>query len=1416
MLGLKLTIFSNTTPTPMRYAKTVLIVWSLLILCGLSPSAQANTNILDNVLDSIITPTIDQITNFAVIDQKTKVTLSWEYPIDPTATYTLTVTNQSNSLVCIKNNTTGKFGEVVSKFFHLFAPCQNEPITINRTGDTLAYDVKGLTGGKIYNFTITAKKSDGSLMSGTMSGGANLNGVPTPTNFSFTRVTQGVALSWDIPTSNKVTGYRLAISDDLTGLPICFVDDPAAHIGIIDTSRTNCAATEIYWVTEASVGKQVYVLSGVTDFTMYDFALYAHDKAQNYSAAASKKTLLVDSGNTTLTLRWQSKQDDFALSLVNPNTGTLYCLKDNPATNTGALTSSVGCSSNAITPVIADQDREVLTYKITGLTNGVAYYMAVTDPAINSAIRTPGPSGPISELSANKNETGDTIEISWAQPSVTGGFGEASGYVVAVSQRDISDPRKTVEVPLCIAPKPGTSEAALTGSSGSTCKPIFAAPARLGDTYFLTYTITNAKKDVDYVINVATYNNVGYSAYKFVLLGSSEGLTAWGKAASDYLVKWGEIRIRKGLYQQALDELWSKLSDNPKTTPKKYPYLGGSGGCTVVNHQATTCNYSYLSKKYKISVPEPGVFTHCAENFRGNTGCATIRYDPIPPILISKQVIAPTDPGVTLTFDDTGLSGVASADFVLTHENGTITKQSWVAIGENTGKTTEIVIPLNKVGKYRITYDVADRAANHSKGAFDILAIPGNPYWESGKTSCDVQNKYSCIEFTTDTKIADNADYHTAKVYLRDVRGNPVTSIAGIIDVSTNFKFNNTNFLDQITRTGDPVHYRAVDSDLVTPLDQYGGTETGLLKEKVDGNGVYTLQIFSFSPTSNGYARIAKDNFNIELDAIETKVASTHVDFTYSETSSSPKMYHRFPFAPALTATPNMLSFDTAKNAYVANNSDGAKVRLGVSKRFGVDFKNQSTTRTTSALELGIVADNSADSIVWSDGVIEKAGTTDANQSFTFDPNDPFSSTWNQVPADIQSITANTTNTLRLRASPTRGEAGSGSKTPLFDAYIGYIVDSKRVRHAGGSIWVKPEDEQTVGSSTCGNNVVEPPEECDNGKDKDGKVVACTAVCTLDTNMQNIQIIGTSHTSTPSQGLDSSQAINQSIGDINAGEVRTAIAKNLAAFTKNPDVKSKACRGQSYTIERDWSNLPCRFGNGNILYFDHANVTINDTTGTLVLPEGAKTIIINGGDLYLKSNIVYPGKGNTFGIIVARDDNKNDNPFDDGGNIYIHPTITNIAGAVYAEGTVASVDENGNAQIADRTKTLKNQLLWEGLLISNNTIGGADRKPAACPDALKTTCLKVSGGDELRLKSLATIFDFNYLRLFKPNLGTRAGRNPPTKTNLDGTSNVLLPEPPDGVKNNHPFIIKYDSRIISRPPPLFTITSGAGTTQSGK
>lgn len=327
------------------------------------------------------------------------------------------------------------------------------------------------------------------------------------------------------------------------------------------------------------------------------------------------------------------------------------------------------------------------------------------------------------------------------------------------------------------------------------------------------------------------------------------------------------------------------------------------------------------------------------------------------------------------------------------------------------------------------------------------------------------------------------------------------------------------------------------------------------------------------------------------------------------------------------------------------------------------------------------------------------------------------------------------------------------------------------------------------------------------------------------------------------------------INEVNTQNLSTAMHRNIALLTKN----STACTLSSSAVTPltlSGSSLPVNPGTNNCIRVvsEGAPGTNNiksivafykGTPGQILslerpnasdlieVPANTRyTIIVTGGaSLYLKNNLTYNANNqSSLGIILLGDDTTGA-----GADLLIDPNPTNLVGAVYAEGSLMSyIDRPGLAEpyfygTGNNTQLLANQLLWQGSIVSKNTIGGAPKK--IIPSG-KSCLATISSLD------CAQRYDLNFIRRFSvntvgampdfankianngkfsgngscdSNLICRLGALPailPTLISLsDGDNNGSLEISRNNSKLDPFFIEKDTLRIITNPPPGFSINA---------
>jgi hypothetical protein len=813
------------------------------------------------------------------------------------------------------------------------------------------------------------------------------------------------------------------------------------------------------------------------------------------------------------------------------------------------------------------------------------------------------------------------------------------------------------------------------------------------------------------------------------------------------------------------------------------------------NAEWDTGNYcGYSAGVYQVTAPAPGIHHHYAQHINGAPqDIGVIMYDPNPPTLESTSMVFAADAAksISLRFSDHGLSGIVSVEARIAKPDGSTTTYS--ASGESLSFTHD----FSKVGNYSLQYRATDNATNDSgwlnyNNFFRVVAA--TPEWNASNCS---GNNYqttcpSTLTPSTGLKVADGETPHTVVAKLSDKYGNRVISVSGIKTVGVTFKFNNTTQLDQIAGVGDSARLLFPETGVDLIGVNTGSTKiksTGVLIENSSPNGEYTVEVRSYAPTGDGYPAVLGSSFRLGFNQIEYLIAAASGFTGVGEANNTKTQENYFGFSPALTALPQAMNFNTTSGSYEASDAAAQNITINAAKRFLISLSDASVSKNTSKIELGLLMQTNDEDVVWDNAALERSHGIDVSNTLNLVTTQPMTSTWNTIPAAGDAVSVGATKYLRMKSTPTLalGAQTSAAFATLFRTHVGYDINGRHPRHRSEKLSLGEGD--------------------------------------AEVNNTNIEVIGASHSDSTIGFLSTleGQDPNATLGDVFRSEFRTAITRNISAYTKDPAAIAKACKNASYTItSSNWNTLPCAFQSGSVLYFEGANVVFEDNTASaLRLPSGARTIIVNGGDVSIKSNLIYSTANDSFGIVLLKKDDGDTNPLDDGGNLFIYPEVTNIVAALYAEGSVTSVNRQGDyteytgtncpadglSGFCDRSTELRNQVYWQGSLISQNTIGGSDTNPPSCPSAFEDAC---SGQTDNR--AFSRIFDLNYLRTFHATSGgKRAGGLNIIGLDMDAT----LPNPPGGVTNNHAFIIKYDSRIKLNTPPLFSDTSSSSGGEVG-
>jgi hypothetical protein len=755
-----------------------------------------------------------------------------------------------------------------------------------------------------------------------------------------------------------------------------------------------------------------------------------------------------------------------------------------------------------------------------------------------------------------------------------------------------------------------------------------------------------------------------------------------------------------------------------------------------------------------------------------------------PTLTTPAKVFATTDDyDLVLIFQD-DISGIKSIEVNILDAGGD--EQTYSSSGSSS--VSIINHDFSRAGKYDLSFTVCDDNDNCTNPAgngleSDFFHVVANiPVWSGCHASINYDSNCPSniiAPVLGAVEVADGASSHTVIAKLVDMYGNQVVSESGIKDVKVKFNFTNATNLDQITGTGDSAKFTSAEFS----FSQDGGASAGFFTEVVGGDGIFQIDVSSFAPTYAGDSDNIDSSIKLDFENIEYIVEAINGYLNVGADDSDPVSFsYPFAFSSTLTATPQALIWNGS--SYTEDSAGIGNITINAPKRFGVDMLNNSVNASVSSPQIGIAITSGSSDVLWGDvsaeGIIEKISTEeDLSETLSLDVDgvDSFTKTFlADLDTGITDIAAGNSNTLRFHTTPvlSAGKSVLGALNTTLQTYLCYIFN-KDIE----------DEERTV----CHRS---------------------NKLASTDTKLQNpgIEIIGSVRSSGGTSSKQTGAALNKSLGDIALNEFKTGIAKNTTAFTKSfygctnaSAMKITGSSGGDFTTD----NISgCSYREDSVLFLK-GDVMLEAISPaiSITLPNKPKTLLIEGGDVYIKSNLQYSSNDSLLGVIVLKDSSGN------GGNIFIDPSVTNAVGAFYAEGSLISVnaqtppkcgedtssDCDGSLGFCDRSYELRNQLYWKGLIATQNTIGGSDSVPLGFPSAVPAGCPALSCTTTAGCTSEnARIYDLAYLRTFHPD--------------SDGN-------PADGITSSSAFIIQYDSRIQNSPPPLFEFSSGGESSEAG-
>ncbi len=297
-----------------------------------------------------------------------------------------------------------------------------------------------------------------------------------------------------------------------------------------------------------------------------------------------------------------------------------------------------------------------------------------------------------------------------------------------------------------------------------------------------------------------------------------------------------------------------------------------------------------------------------------------------------------------------------------------------------------------------------------------------------------------------------------------------------------------------------------------------------------------------------------------------------------------------------------------------------------------------------------------------------------------------------------------------------------------------------------------------------------------------------------DTNYAGVKVIGTSNADTAQEYITGQFSDDvRIIGRLIKSSFRRDIRKKAFELIRSVTPNNGSNRVSDFSGNSWWNNTDgVLISGGQVLYFwDLSNDYVEVGNPLSQNVAGNKTLVTQWWDIYITSDMVYNNPNSDILWIISLED-ANGN----GGNIYIHPDVTDISAVLYADRAVMTAIDSDNSgsisgtEVFDGTSDpadFSDQLYIYGSVFSENTIGGARSIPRECPYYV-AICDTAETAEK---------YDLNYLRRY---ILEDHDNNPAT---ADIPANSWQTSRWSGAHREFPLVIEYNSLIQSSPPPLF-------------
>ena len=238
----------------------------------------------------------------------------------------------------------------------------------------------------------------------------------------------------------------------------------------------------------------------------------------------------------------------------------------------------------------------------------------------------------------------------------------------------------------------------------------------------------------------------------------------------------------------------------------------------------------------------------------------------------------------------------------------------------------------------------------------------------------------------------------------------------------------------------------------------------------------------------------------------------------------------------------------------------------------------------------------------------------------------------------------------------------------------------------------------------------------------------------------------------------------------NETEFRLQMTQNAFELTRGI---SSGC-GANTTV--DISTL----SDEEVLYFESCDVKL---TGGELAANTRATIVISNGNLTISGDLSYGNSQSSLGIIMV-DMEQNGEGYPTTGNVSIESDVQKVVGTLYAEGSLLSCESPASSCDGGN-----NQLFWEGLLVTRNTLGGA----SGVGDGSGTDIYPTPWAEDNEDQILAQQYDLDWVRRYTASDSSHA-------CVYDGNGTCI--------EYNNSFVLLPDGRAVNVPPPGFSTSQG--------